>query len=975
MTKELVKAPESLSVWESNMKELRTRQPLLAGVLDEYVKENGHAFAHFETVTPAGRWIEGLTDEPFFEADKEPEFGWNRKKKEDRDKPVFFQYGIGVPPYLFKSIRALPDAALSLIVVEPSIPLLAYTLHLTHVYLALPGRCKLFFLTEMNVTEEEAAAEQAEQNQPPELVAPDAEQPTGSENVFPVNAGNKNMLLEVMRGALGYIGIYAAQLSVASGHAGEESVMKDDFIRLSREIRDWVSANLSYLGNSAEDTLLGVRQQVLLSHFVSFGSRLDSIQDKFKDYPVISVAAGPSLDKNFHLLKDIQDKCVIIAADAVLEKLLDNGIRPHIVTCLERVVLTYQVFFSNAVEKYRDECSKILLVAQSVTVPWVSGRWPGPVSVIGKMDSPGDEWLVGRIYNGSTMSSGSSVAHMNIVLSKLIGSSALAMIGQDLAYAESGESHAGAVGASWNYKTKRGDDTIELPGALGGTVVSNSIWLSFLKTIEELVNNFSINAWDCTEGGAKIDCAKTLPLADFIAEHAANMEPMQQTPAEIIDQCAPDIDREEVGRQIIGRMEAQYKVFDSIEALLLEIEELTERACAPGLDPKRRVSLAAEAGYKLDELHGKNAFFDFVGQSYTRLASIELSLTRSMDTVEHVNRWRVMHNEIIESHRSILSFLRRWLAYGVDVIKYYSAADDILRPLDSDEAWERLCELLPKLEAAATAEEQVQLRVAVNDLISRCDPIRLKWSGYILWTLAMFLMDEGRAALAVYFMQGAEQDFDGKEMPTDDIVAFLKDYARVLCASDLTHSPQPFHAEMLLSNAIELAGIDDEIKEIMSDVLDAEYIYLSISDDAFGGSSSGWYRDRGAVQRALYNGELDRALMLMWRAIQKHWRYVTGWAASHLDWLAITLERCRGAESPILAATVETILDEMAEADEVLLGVRITYHESFIEILEERGLKVPLLQREEAEPTKELEACDAEAAISEADVSAAASEI
>ena len=59
MTKELMKAPDTLSVWESNMKELRTLQPKLAGLLDDYVAEHGHEFRHFENKTPAGRWIEG----------------------------------------------------------------------------------------------------------------------------------------------------------------------------------------------------------------------------------------------------------------------------------------------------------------------------------------------------------------------------------------------------------------------------------------------------------------------------------------------------------------------------------------------------------------------------------------------------------------------------------------------------------------------------------------------------------------------------------------------------------------------------------------------------------------------------------------------------------------------------------------------------------------------------------------------------
>jgi hypothetical protein len=116
-------------------------------MLYDYVKEHGHGFEHYENETPAGKWIDGLTAEPFFERAGEPRFNWSKKKREDKNKPVFILYGVGTPPYLFKAIRALPDAALAFIVVEPNLPLLAFTLHLTHVYLAVPKGCRLVFLT------------------------------------------------------------------------------------------------------------------------------------------------------------------------------------------------------------------------------------------------------------------------------------------------------------------------------------------------------------------------------------------------------------------------------------------------------------------------------------------------------------------------------------------------------------------------------------------------------------------------------------------------------------------------------------------------------------------------------------------------------------------------------------------------------------------------------------------------------------
>ena len=51
----------------------------------------------------------------------------------------------------------------------------------------------------------------------------------------------------------------------------------------------------------------------------------------YQRIPVVIVAAGPSLDKNIHILKEFQGKCLIICVDIVLFKLIENGIRPDFV--------------------------------------------------------------------------------------------------------------------------------------------------------------------------------------------------------------------------------------------------------------------------------------------------------------------------------------------------------------------------------------------------------------------------------------------------------------------------------------------------------------------------------------------------------------------------------------------------------------------------------------------------------------------
>ncbi len=355
MAKELVHAPESLSVWMSNMKELVVKQPKLAAVLHAYVEHHGHTFGHFETKTPSGTWIEGLSTEPFFQSGEQPAVDWDKKS---RDIPIFFQYGIGAPPYLFKVIRSLPDEALSLIVVEPNIELLAYVLHMTHVYMAMPRGTSLTFLTVPKEVPESIRLTKGE----------------SADEELPLDILSRVVRDEAMSLGLNVHGLFTVLLSKTAIHKGEEDAFHGDMLRMAKDVREWLLVRLQTLGNSSHDTMLGLRQMALMSPWIVYGYQYESIAETFKGRPFVVVSAGPSLEKNYELLRDVQDRCVIVANDAVLKKLLANGIRPHIVCALERGIATYNLLFRDTVQKYPEECKKILLISQAVcTVRHLAG--------------------------------------------------------------------------------------------------------------------------------------------------------------------------------------------------------------------------------------------------------------------------------------------------------------------------------------------------------------------------------------------------------------------------------------------------------------------------------------------------------------------------------------------------------------------------------------------------------------------------
>jgi hypothetical protein len=918
MPKELHRVPDSLSVWRSNMRELKPRQPRLAAVLEAYAERRGHAFEHYENATPAGKWVEGLADEPFFERNGEPEFNWSRKKREDRNKPVFILYGVGTPPYLFKALRALPEAALAMIAVEPSLDLLAYTLHLTRVYEAAPKKCRLVFLIE-GLPEGDTEKERRD------------------------SAFLNTQLLreECLGGALRPIGLFAAALSVMSAHEGELDVWKDRFSRMGEGIREWISIVLAFLGNSAEDTLLGFRQIALMSPQISFGPRIEPLFKKFAGRPAVCVAAGPSLDKNFMLLKDIQDKCLIIAADAVLEKLLRNGVKPHAVTALERVTATYRLFFSDVVEKFRGECSGILLVAQSLCEPWISGRWPGPCCLVHKEEAVMDAWFAGGVLGGAGLTSGISVAHANYSLARYMGASSIAIIGQDLAYGPDGSSHSASVKGGG--KADRAG-AIEIPGALGGMVKTNATWISFLRFLEMLVFSFGIPTSDCTEGGALIAGTTVEPFARFIEDKIMGQTPLGATPAEVIKAGTGETKFGEIKARVLANIQKQYAGLDAISKGLDEVESLIKSTAAPGLDQARRIEYAAKTGAEIDRIHASSPVFNFIGQSYTRLATMELALTRSLDDVETVKRWYLTHMEMIDSHRVALSFIRGWVSYAERAIAYWGGGRLEFGPLEPKEAWNRAAKLFAELEEAE-GDRAADIRLEIDNVMMRCDPVRLKWPGRVLWAYAALLLkNEGRSALAATFMDAAAADFDGKEMPVGDMIAFFKDYARALMGRDLTRQPDPFKAEQMLSNAVEAAGgADDEAREILSQMLDTEVSYQSIMDDISGTkkeeSTSAWLADRAAAQKQLFGGDLKRALISVWRAVGKHWRTVPNGAASHLDWLVKTMDKCLDADDSLLRETVETIAESMASSTDLINEVPIKYPRRVVELLIKHGLR------------------------------------
>ena len=70
------------------------------------------------------------------------------------------------------------------------------------------------------------------------------------------------------------------------------------------------------------------------------------LKDRFRDTPFVLVGAGPSLDESIDFLKKVQDKAIIVTSNSPLRKLINSGIRPHLVVTADPMEPTLAGFLN-----------------------------------------------------------------------------------------------------------------------------------------------------------------------------------------------------------------------------------------------------------------------------------------------------------------------------------------------------------------------------------------------------------------------------------------------------------------------------------------------------------------------------------------------------------------------------------------------------------------------------------------------------
>ncbi len=180
---------------------------------------------------------------------------------------------------------------------------------------------------------------------------------------------------------------------------------------------------------------------------------LDLLHNAYANLPAVLVAAGPSLQKNMHLLYELLSdeeferarrhhphleartskqptrRAVIIAVQTMLKPLLAAGIEPDFVTSLDYNTVSTR-FFENLEES--GPTSRVHLVAEAKANWNVLDTFNGTMSLL-------HNEFAARLLRDATppragLKAGATVAHLSFYLAEYLGCNPIILTGQDLGF-------------------------------------------------------------------------------------------------------------------------------------------------------------------------------------------------------------------------------------------------------------------------------------------------------------------------------------------------------------------------------------------------------------------------------------------------------------------------------------------------------------------------------------------------------------
>ncbi|EAL3610187.1 DUF115 domain-containing protein [Campylobacter coli] len=279
----------------------------------------------------------------------------------------------------------------------------------------------------------------------------------------------------------------------------------EDILGLNKKLAENFKNIILRNGNDPLDALQGIEQFVYnLPQMITHPSYKELLSKRkgISDTAII-VSTGPSLTKQLPLLKKYANKATIFCADSSYPILAKHDIKPDYVCMLERTEITAEFFNHDFGEFDKDIMFICAGVVHPKAIEYLKGR-----NLVITQKVLGLPYYI-NLKDFSYAAVGFSVAHMLAYLATYLNHKNIIFIGQDLAYAENGNSHPDDYQNSANYESQMYEHILTKAYGEKEEVKTHAIWILFKNYFEnEIIPNtikMGITTYNCTEGGARIE--------------------------------------------------------------------------------------------------------------------------------------------------------------------------------------------------------------------------------------------------------------------------------------------------------------------------------------------------------------------------------------------------------------------------------------------------------------------------------------
>jgi hypothetical protein len=238
----------------------------------------------------------------------------------------------------------------------------------------------------------------------------------------------------------------------------------------------------------------------------NYDNFVDVLVSKFTGKDLYIIAAGPSLDKNFLELKNLnRDDSIILATGTVFRKLLRANIIPDYVIVTDANPRVYK-----QISQLEQQTVPMLFL--STAYFGFAEKYSGKKYMICQEGYPKAEEFAKK-HNHHSFQTGGSVSTTALDLGIYFGCKRIIFLGLDLAYTND------LVHASDTSRRKLQDieHLIQISDIYGKPVYTTKVLNIYRKWIEDRIKGISsIELIDATEGGAKIEGMKIANLKQVI---------------------------------------------------------------------------------------------------------------------------------------------------------------------------------------------------------------------------------------------------------------------------------------------------------------------------------------------------------------------------------------------------------------------------------------------------------------------------